>query len=41
MKFYDREQELEILSKAEKMKVKRSIMTVLIGRRRIGKTTLA
>ncbi len=41
MKFYDREEELKILSKAESLKYQRSIMTVLIGRRRIGKTTLA
>ncbi|AJI74380.1 AAA domain protein [Francisella philomiragia subsp. philomiragia ATCC 25015] len=41
MKFYNREQELAILSKADKLKSKRSVMTMLIGRRRIGKTTLA
>lgn len=41
MKFYNREQELAILSKADKLKSKNSIMTMLIGRRRIGKTTLA
>ena len=41
MKFYNREKELEILTKADKLKAKKSIMTMLIGRRRIGKTTLA
>lgn len=41
MKFYNREQELAILSKADELKSKKSIMTMLIGRRRIGKTTLA
>ncbi|QIV95722.1 hypothetical protein EDC55_1225 [Allofrancisella inopinata] len=41
MKFYNRENELALLSKADKLKSKRSIMTMLIGRRRIGKTTLA
>ncbi|MFT4693845.1 MAG: AAA+ ATPase superfamily predicted ATPase [Francisella sp.] len=41
MKFYNRENELALLSKADKLKSKKSIMTMLIGRRRIGKTTLA
>ena len=41
MKFYNREKELEILIKADKLKAQKSIMTMLIGRRRIGKTTLA
>ena len=41
MKFYNRENELEILTKADKFKSEKSIMTMLIGRRRIGKTTLA
>ena len=41
MKFYNREKELAILSKADKLKSEKSIITMLIGRRRIGKTTLA
>lgn len=41
MKFYNREKELAILSKADRLKSESSIMTMLIGRRRIGKTTLA
>ncbi|AXH29422.1 MULTISPECIES: ATP-binding protein [Francisella] len=41
MKFYNRESELAILSKADMLKSKQSVMTMLIGRRRIGKTTLA
>ena len=41
MKFYNREKELAVLSKADKLKSEKSIMTILIGRRRIGKTTLA
>jgi len=41
MKFYNREKELAILSKADKLKDKKSIMTMIIGRRRVGKTTLA
>ena len=41
MKFYNREKELELLIKADKAKSQKSIMTMLIGRRRIGKTTLA
>jgi len=41
MKFYNREKELAILSKADKLKEKKSIMTMIIGRRRVGKTTLA
>jgi len=40
MKFYNREKELELLKKADKLKSKHSIMTILIGRRRVGKTTL-
>lgn len=40
MKFYNREKELELLKKADKLKSKQSIMTMLIGRRRVGKTTL-
>ncbi|RXK12275.1 ATPase [Halarcobacter mediterraneus] len=41
MKFYNREKELEILKKADILKYQHSIMTMLIGRRRVGKTTLA
>lgn len=41
MKFYNREKELEILKTADRLKQKHSIMTTLIGRRRVGKTTLA
>ena len=40
MKFYDREKELALLSKADRLKEKHSILTILIGRRRIGKTAL-
>ena len=41
MKFYNREKELEVLKKADSLKSQKSIMTMLIGRRRVGKTTLA
>lgn len=41
MKFYNRENELALLKKADELKSRRSAMTILIGRRRIGKTTLA
>ena len=41
MKFYNREDELTILKRADKLKERQAIMTMLIGRRRIGKTTLA
>lgn len=41
MKFYNRENELALLKKADELKSRRSVMTILIGRRRIGKTTLA
>lgn len=40
MKFYDREQEIDILRKNWEKSTKKSIFTVLIGRRRIGKTAL-
>ena len=40
MKFYNREDELSILNRADRMKDKRSVMTVVIGRRRVGKTSL-
>ncbi len=41
MKFYNREDELSILKRADKLKSRQAIMTMLIGRRRVGKTTLA
>ncbi|HEO99075.1 MAG: ATP-binding protein [Campylobacterales bacterium] len=41
MKFYNREDELAILSQGDRLKSTRGIMTMLIGRRRVGKTTLA
>ena len=41
MKFYNREKELNLLSRADSLKEKHSVLTILIGRRRIGKTTLA
>jgi len=41
MKFYNRENELTILKKADRLKAKHAIMTMLIGRRRVGKTSLA
>jgi len=40
MKFYDREEELNILEKNRAMSEKRSVFTVITGRRRIGKTSL-
>ncbi|MCK9404727.1 MAG: ATP-binding protein [Chitinophagaceae bacterium] len=41
MNFYDRESELSLLAAAQKRSEKGSQMTVLFGRRRIGKTLLA
>ena len=41
MKFYNRDDELNILKRADKLKNNHAIMTMLIGRRRVGKTTLA
>ena len=41
MKFYNREDELKILKRANELKEKHAVMTMLIGRRRVGKTTLA
>ena len=41
MKFYNRNTELALLKKADALKNEHSVMTILIGRRRIGKTTLA
>lgn len=40
MRFYDRERELDILRKNWKASAKRSLFTVMVGRRRIGKTAL-
>ena len=40
MKFYDREQEMEALRKIEALSSHDAQMTVITGRRRIGKTTL-
>ena len=40
MKFYDRTDELEALKKIEKTSVRYAQMTIITGRRRIGKTTL-
>lgn len=40
MKFYDRERELEMLHTIGEMALEESQMTVLVGRRRIGKTHL-
>jgi len=40
MKFYNREKELKNLKKIEQASKKSSKMTIIIGRRRIGKTTL-
>ena len=41
MKFYNREDELTILKRADRLKNNHAIMTMIIGRRRVGKTTLA
>ena len=40
MKFYNREDELKILKRADSLKSKQGIMSVLIGARRVGKTAL-
>ena len=40
MKFYDREKEIALLRKNEERSKKVASFTVLMGRRRIGKTTL-
>ncbi|MEC9491661.1 ATP-binding protein [Flexistipes sp.] len=40
MKFYDRIQEFDTLKKADNLKSSRSVMTIITGRRRVGKTTL-
>ena len=41
MKFYDREEEIALLKRIVKQSREQSRMTVLVGRRRIGKTELA
>lgn len=40
MKFYDRKSELEILKRNQKQAEKSAVFTVMVGRRRIGKTSL-
>lgn len=40
MKFYNRDQELAILSKIEEPSMEFAQMTFVVGRRRIGKTSL-
>lgn len=40
MKFYDRETEMEILRQNEKQAERNAMFTVLMGRRRVGKTSL-
>ena len=40
MKFYDREKEMAALKKIEALSAQHAQMTVMTGRRRIGKTTL-
>lgn len=40
MKFYNRKNELELLSKIEKTSYRHAQMTFMVGRRRIGKTSL-
>ena len=40
MKFYNREKEIETLRKFEKLSATSSQMIMLLGRRRVGKTTL-
>jgi AAA+ ATPase superfamily predicted ATPase len=41
MQFYNRKQELDILAKLRQQTVQTARMTVLTGRRRVGKTRLA
>ena len=41
MKFYNRDQELALLDKLDDQAKSEGIMTVLTGRRRVGKTMLA
>ena len=40
MKFYDREKEIKELQRIDELSVQTAQFTVLIGRRRTGKTTL-
>ncbi|ADR19053.1 ATP-binding protein [Calditerrivibrio nitroreducens] len=40
MKFYNRENELKVLSESERLSHKHSCMTFIVGRRRVGKTRL-
>lgn len=40
MKFYDRKKEIEILRRNWEISAEHSLFTVMIGRRRIGKTLL-
>ena len=40
MKFYDREKEIAQLRQWEELSLEYAQMTVVVGRRRIGKTTL-
>ena len=40
MKFYDREAELEVLHSIEEQSRNNATFTVLMGRRRVGKTSL-
>lgn len=40
MKFYDRKAEMEILKQNEKQAEQHAVFTVLMGRRRVGKTSL-
>lgn len=41
MKFYNRENEIKLLKNADSNKDKRAIFTMIIGRRRVGKTALS
>ena len=40
MRFYDRDAEIEILRENEKQAERNAVFTVLMGRRRVGKTSL-
>ena len=40
MKFYNRKNELNMLKESDRLKNRHAIMTMVIGRRRVGKTTL-
>lgn len=40
MKFYDRESEIDAIQKLHQQSLKTSTFTVLLGRRRVGKTAL-